>query len=87
VKALEAHADAAFVYSALTMFDPNGVPVHVPHTTPHDSVLPGEVAVEAVLSFMINHSELMHHSTRTAGPPGIGTPFSMLPTAARRPAL
>ena len=70
VELLEAHPDVTFAYPTLTMVDSDGVTVQVSHAFPHDRVLPGPDAVEAVLSFTLTHSGMMHRLDayrRTAG--------------------
>jgi glycosyltransferase involved in cell wall biosynthesis len=60
VNMLDAHPAATFVYSAMTMVESNGLPIHVSHPYPHDIVLPGELALEKILTFNLTHSGLMH---------------------------
>jgi glycosyltransferase involved in cell wall biosynthesis len=60
VKLLDSHPSLTFVYSAMTMVEPDGMPIHVSHPYPHDIVLPGELALERILTFNLTHSGLMH---------------------------
>jgi glycosyltransferase involved in cell wall biosynthesis len=60
VEMLDAHPSATFIYSAMTMVESNGLPIHVSHPYPHDIVLPGELALEKILTFNLTHSGLMH---------------------------
>jgi hypothetical protein len=60
VELLEANPSATFVYSAMTMVEADGLPIQVSHPYPHDLVLPGELALEKILTFNLTHSGLMH---------------------------
>jgi glycosyltransferase involved in cell wall biosynthesis len=56
---LDANAEMTFVYSCLTMFDGEGTKTYVSHAFDGDVVVPGDVAVEAVLGFTLNHTGTM----------------------------
>jgi glycosyltransferase involved in cell wall biosynthesis len=60
VAMLDANPSATFVYSAMTMVESDGLPIQVSQPYPHDIVLPGELALEKILTFNLTHSGLMH---------------------------
>jgi glycosyltransferase involved in cell wall biosynthesis len=59
VDMLERHPAMAFVYSTMTRYGPDGSKVGVSRPYPNDTVLPGELALEAILSFALTHSGMM----------------------------
>lgn len=59
VDLLERHPSMAFAYSAMTMTGSDGRVFHVSRPYHHDVVLPGEEAVEAILSFALTHTGMM----------------------------
>jgi glycosyltransferase involved in cell wall biosynthesis len=59
IRVLEAHQQLSFVYSSLALFGPNERKLFVSHPFSGDVVLPGELALESVLGFNLNHSGMM----------------------------
>jgi glycosyltransferase involved in cell wall biosynthesis len=66
---LEAHPEMSFVYSSMTLFGSDDRRAFAAHPYPRDVVLPGELAIEAMLGFSITHSGMMFRldSYRAAG--------------------
>jgi glycosyltransferase involved in cell wall biosynthesis/polysaccharide pyruvyl transferase WcaK-like protein len=56
---LEEHADMAFVYSSLAMFDEHDRKSVVSRPYNHDTVLPGAAALVDILGFSFGHSGMM----------------------------
>jgi glycosyltransferase involved in cell wall biosynthesis len=59
IEMLEQHPAMAFVYCSMTMTDTDGNVVNVSHPHDGDVVLPGESALEGVLSFNLTHTGMM----------------------------
>lgn len=59
VEMLEKNPSMTFVYSSMTMTGSDGSVYHVSHPYPGDVVLPGEEAVEEILSFSLTHTGMM----------------------------
>jgi glycosyltransferase involved in cell wall biosynthesis len=59
ISVLEANQHIAFVYSSMTLFGASEEKTNVSHPYPLDTVLPGELALEAILGFNVNHSGMM----------------------------
>jgi glycosyltransferase involved in cell wall biosynthesis len=59
IDVLEANPRMSFAYSSLTLFGPDEKKTNVSHPYPKDTVLPGELALEAILGFNTNHSGMM----------------------------
>ena len=59
VTLLEKHPSMAFCYSAMTMIDAGGQPVHIAHPHRGDVVQPGELALEGLLTFNLTHTGMM----------------------------
>lgn len=56
---LEAHPAMSFAYSSMTIFGSDEQLAYAAHPYPGDVVLPGELALEAILGFGITHSGMM----------------------------
>src|SRR4051812_18597327 len=59
VALLDRHPAMGLVYSSLTLVDADGALLHASHPYPQDRVLHIEEALEALVSFNVNHSGLM----------------------------
>jgi glycosyltransferase involved in cell wall biosynthesis len=59
VALLEGHPSVSFCYPAMTMVDSKGDIVYVSHPHDGDVIVPGEQAVESLLSLMFTHTGLM----------------------------